>query len=101
MDYLTLPICKIFLLSSLVPRSRTPALVVASSGTYHKVFAIGVTDLVNEETLKLISSPPHEYGETYFMADDFRALETIAASIAEGNPAPIVARALSKRIVLG
>lgn len=55
------------------------------------IFSIGVTDLINEDQLKAVSSPPHEKGKNYWTTPDFTQLNTVLASVnnATCNPPKI------------
>ena len=46
-----------------------------------KVFAVGVTDGVNEDELKAISSPPQEINRNYWKTPDFGDLTTLVGSL--------------------
>jgi len=49
------------------------------------VAAIGVTDVIDVDLLRAISSPPQLEGENYFIAADFTALGEIRRAVGEGT----------------
>ncbi len=49
------------------------------------VAAIGVTDVIDVDLLRAISSPPQVEGENYFIAADFTALGEIRRAVGEGT----------------
>ena len=46
-----------------------------------QVFSVGITDEINEEELRGISSNPQREGENYFKSVDFRSLNSIQGAI--------------------
>ena len=53
------------------------------------VIAIGVTDVIDRDLLKTISSSPQEENRNWFAAVDFSELDVIRRSVAEGTRAAI------------
>ena len=49
------------------------------------VIAVGITNVVDEELLKMISSPPQQEGKQYFRAPDFRELDQILEQLTAGT----------------
>ena len=66
---------------------RNPALEEAealkSSGA--SVITIGVTNVIDNNLLRAISSPPHIQGQNFFVATDFAVLSEIRKSVGEGT----------------
>ncbi len=74
---------------------RTPAIEEAQRLRDNGVqmIAIGITDTIDREFLKEMSSPPQQEGVNYFSAPTFQALEELTVSVVEGTcvgppPAP-------------
>ncbi len=69
------------------PNRRDPALREAEDLKNEgvSVVAIGVTDVIDVDLLRAISSPPQEEGLNYFLATDFTALETIRQAVGRGT----------------
>ena len=44
--------------------------------------SVGITNLVDVDLLKALSSPPHEEGKQYFSAPDFQSLNPILREVA-------------------
>ena len=69
------------------PERRDPAISEAealkNSGVI--VVAIGVTDVIDIDLLRTISSPPQVENQNYFVAVDFRALGEIRRAVGEGT----------------
>jgi len=53
-----------------------------------KMYAIGVTDAINENLLKQLSSQPQELDSNYFMATDFTTLTEVSTKISDTTCAP-------------
>ncbi len=49
------------------------------------IIPIGVTDVIDRDLLRAISSPPQVEGENYFIAADFTALGEIRRAVGEGT----------------
>ena len=66
---------------------RTPAIDAASQlrNAGITMVAIGVTNNIDVEFLKAMSSEPQEEGENYFTAIDFRELNTIRNTVVENT----------------
>ena len=66
---------------------RNPALQEAealkSSGS--SVIAIGVTNVIDRDLLRAISSPPQTQGQNFFVATNFTVLSEIRKSVGEGT----------------
>ena len=54
------------------------------------MLAIGITDMINEDFLKEMSSSPHIEDQNYFMATDFSALSHITTNVVEGTCKAVV-----------
>ncbi len=69
------------------PERRDPAITEAEAlkDAGVSVVAIGVTNVIDTDFLRSISSPPQEEGQNYFMATDFTALESIRKAVGEGT----------------
>ena len=69
------------------PERRNPAIREAENlkNAGVSVVAIGVTNVIDVDLLKAISSPPQEEGRNYFVATDFTALGAIRSSVAQGT----------------
>ncbi len=69
------------------PNRRDPAIAEAKalrdSGV--TMISIGVTDVIDPEFLKEMSSPPQQEGLNYFLAASFTALTEIAKTVVEGT----------------
>jgi len=69
------------------PTRRDPAIAEAAalrdSGV--TMIAIGVTDVIDPDFLKEMSSPPQMEDQNFFTATDFSALEGITTSVVEGT----------------
>lgn len=61
------------------------------------MIAIGVTDVIDEDFLKEMSSPPQIEDQNYFTAADFGALSQIAANVVEGTCEAVVEGKFSVR----
>ncbi len=57
----------------------------ALKNTGASVVAIGVTNIIDRDLLRTISSPPQIEGQNYFLATDFTALGTIRRAVGEGT----------------
>ena len=68
-------------------KRRDPAIREAAAlrDTGVTMIAIGVTDRIDEDFLKEMSSPPHIEDQNYFMAADFSALSKIAMKVVAGT----------------
>ena len=66
---------------------RAPAIREAAAlrDTGVTMIAIGVTDVIDQDFLKEMSSPPQIENQNYFTAVDFGALSQIAANVVEGT----------------
>ncbi len=66
---------------------KDPALREAEllKNTRVSLVAIGVTDVIDLDFLRTISSPPQVQGQNYFVAVDFTALEEIRRAVGEGT----------------
>ena len=65
---------------------RDPAIVEAEALKGSAiVIAIGVTDVIDLDLLRTISSPPQLEGQNYFTATDFTALGEIRRAVGEGT----------------
>ena len=66
---------------------RDPAIVEAQAlkDVGVSVIAIGVTDIIDKDLLRIISSPPQIEGQNYFVAVDFTDLGTIRRAVGEGT----------------
>ena len=71
---------------------RAPALDAAVSlrDAGVKMIAVGITDALDEEFLKAMSSPPQIEGKNFFTAIDFAELATIRETVVEGACEAIV-----------
>ena len=69
------------------PERRDPAIREAENlkNAGVSVVAIGVTNVIDMDLLRAISSAPQEEGRNYFVATDFTALEAIRSSVAQGT----------------
>ena len=65
---------------------RTPALDAAVSlrNAGVEMIAVGITDALDEEFLKAMSSPPQIEGQNFFTAIDFAELDRIRQRVVEG-----------------
>ena len=68
-------------------RRRAPAIeeaqLLRDSGV--QMIAIGITDVIDMEFLKEMSSPPQQEGVNFFSAPTFQALEELTVSVVEGT----------------
>ena len=66
---------------------RDPAIVEAQAlkGSSVSVIAIGVTDIIDKDLLRIISSPPQIEGQNFFTAVAFTDLATIRRAVGEGT----------------
>ena len=66
---------------------RAPAIAEAAALRNADVtmIAIGITDVIDEDFLKEMSSPPQIQGENYFTATSFGALQAITRTVVEGT----------------
>ena len=55
-----------------------------------KIFTIGITDQIDEEILREMSSPPKRQNETYWLLPNFQALEPVARTLEEQMCANII-----------
>lgn len=66
-------------------RSTDPSPVQPAIDRVHaanvKTYAIGITNLIDEATLKLLSSPPQQMNQTYFYIDNFNVLNQIVSAV--------------------
>ena len=78
---------------------REPAIREAATlrNTGVTMIAIGVTDVIDEDFLKEMSSPPQIEDQNYFTAADFGALSQIAANVVEGTCEAVVEGKFSVR----
>ncbi len=69
------------------PNRRDPAIAEAQALRDSDVtmIAIGVTDVIDPEFLKAMSSPPQQEDKNYFIAASFTALTEIAKTVVEGT----------------
>ena len=76
------------------PNRRTPALDAAVSlrNAGVEMIAVGITDALDEEFLKAMSSPPQIEGRNFFTAIDFAELSTIRDTVVEGACKAIIGR---------
>ncbi len=69
------------------PTRRNPAIAEAKllrdSGV--TMISIGITDVIDMQFLKAMSSPPQEENKNYFVAPSFTALVEIAKTVVEGS----------------
>ena len=73
---------------------RDPSLQAANAlrNSGSRMVAVGITDTVDEEFLKAMSSLPQVEGQDYFTAIDFAELKTIRDSVVQsacGSPNPV------------
>ena len=66
---------------------RDPAINEARAlrNTGAAMVSVGITDVIDEDFLKEMSSPPQNLGTNYFTASDFDALEEIRKVVVEGT----------------
>lgn len=66
---------------------RVPAIESAQSlkDISISIIAIGVTNVIDQDFLRTISSPPQIEGQNYFVAADFTVLSDIRRSVGEGT----------------
>lgn len=65
---------------------RDPAIVEADAlKQVAQVIAIGVTNLIDADLLKSISSTPQLEGQNYFTAPEFTALDEVRKAVGEGT----------------
>ena len=55
------------------------------------MIAVGVTDVIDKDFLKEMSSPPQVEDQNYFTAPDFASLSNVASTVAEGTCDAVVA----------
>ena len=69
------------------PERRQPAIEEAQRlrSTGALMVSVGITDVIDEDFLKEMSSPPQNLGTNYFTASDFAALEEIRKVVVEGT----------------
>ena len=69
------------------PDRRTPALDEARTlrDTGASIISIGITDAIDEDFLKGMSSAPQLLGQNYFTASDFGVLNEIQKTVVEGT----------------
>ena len=69
------------------PNRRSPALDEAKAlrDTGAAVISIGITDAIDEDFLKGMSSAPQLLGQNYFTATDFGVLSEIQKTVVEGT----------------
>ena len=69
------------------PERRTPALDEAKAlrDTGASIISIGITDAIDEDFLKGMSSAPQLLGQNYFTASDFGVLNEIQKTVVEGT----------------
>ena len=74
------------------PYRRTPALDAAVSlrNAGVEMIAVGITDALDEEFLKAMSSAPQIEGKNFFTAIDFAELDSIRQTVVEGACEAIV-----------
>lgn len=62
---------------------RTPAIENAARAQADgiQMFAVGITFLIDEQLLRLLSSPPRRLDENYFTSPDFEQLDTVLERI--------------------
>ncbi len=74
------------------PERRQPAISEAGAlrATGATMIAIGVTDVIDADFLKEMSSPPQIEGQNYFTASDFNALRAITKTVVEGTCRAVV-----------
>ena len=79
--------------------TRIPAALAEAEALKDKnvtLLAIGVTDSINADFLRSVSSAPQIEGENYFLAPDFKYLGTIQEAVAKGSCEPITGNELYK-----
>ena len=54
---------------------------IAAQNDGIKMYSVGITNLVNEDELRNISSPPHQKDTDYFMAPSFQVLGTVTEAL--------------------
>ena len=72
--------------------TRIPAAFAEAEALKDKnvtLLAIGVTDSINADFLRSVSSAPQIEGENYFLAPDFKYLGTIQEAVVKGSCKPI------------
>lgn len=69
------------------PDRRQPAIDEALNlrNTGVTMVAVGITDVIDEDFLREMSSSPQELGTNYFTASNFEALEEIRRTVVEGT----------------
>ena len=55
------------------------------------MIAVGVTDVIDKDFLKQMSSPPQVEDQNYFTAPDFASLSRVASTVVEGTCEAVVA----------
>ncbi len=75
------------------PTRRQPAIDEAAAlrATGVTMIAIGITDFVDVDFLRQMSSPPQIEGENFFTATDFTALREISRTVAQGTCDAVIA----------
>jgi len=53
-----------------------------------KVFTIGITNIIDENQLKMVSSPPQQKGVTYWTLPDYTTLSSIINNVEAGTCLP-------------
>ena len=69
--------------ASTIDNHRTISDAVAAREAGVEIFVIGVTDKINEEEIRLMSSPPQQMSMNYFMSPSFSELDRIRTMIIE------------------
>ena len=71
---------------------RAPAIAEAAAlrDTGVTMIAIGITEVIDQDFLKEMSSPPQIEGQNYFTATSFGALQTITRTVVEGTCKAVV-----------
>ena len=63
--------------------AKAEAQALKDSGAF--VLAIGITEDIDMEFLRTVSSPPQIEGQSYFRADEFNALDALLRVVGEGT----------------
>ena len=59
-----------------------------------QIFVVGVTDLIDEDTLKGISSLPQEMDKNYFTSPDFEGLSGVLDSVMKSACSPLESKSI-------
>ena len=78
------------------PERRDPAIREAESlKGVSNVIAIGVTNVIDRDLLRTISSSPQEENQNWFLAVDFSELDNIRRSVGEGTCEVVAGKVIS------